>query len=63
MGAVFPPATHGKKWRWSLFSFGANHAREGQARDEATAKGHLMAAFALTLAEAGLAPMEGYLDA
>ena len=56
VGAVFPPAGAGR-WRWSLFGFGANPARAGGAKDEATAKGHLMAAFALTLVEAGLQPV------
>ena len=56
MGAVFPPVGSGT-WGWRLFSFGANPARNGLAKDEQTAKGHLMAALALTLAEAGLAPI------
>lgn len=55
VGAVFPPAGGADKWRWRLFPFGANPSREGRAKDEVTAKGHLTAAFALTLAEAGLA--------
>ena len=58
MGAIFPPPRTGEKWRWRLFAFGANHAREGEAKDESTAKRHLTAALALTLAEAGLTPME-----
>ena len=60
MGAVFPPTSDkaGRNhWRWSLFPFGANGAHEGRAKDEATAKGHLLAAFAITLAEAGLTPI------
>lgn len=61
MGAVFPPvgSNPGKNpWTWRLFSFGANMARDGRAKDEQTAKGHLLAALALTLAEAGLVPIE-----
>lgn len=61
MGAVFPPAGNnpGKNpWVWRLFSFGANMARDGRAKDEQTAKSHLLAALALTLAEAGLVPIE-----
>ena len=57
MGAIFPPPRAGGKWRWLLLSFGANHAREGNAKDETTAKGHLLSALALTLAEAGLIPI------
>ncbi len=56
MGAVFPPVGGGT-WVWRLFAFGANQSRDGRAKDEKTAKGHLMAALALTLAEAGLAPI------
>ncbi len=58
VGAVFPPVGAETKWRWRLFPFGANPSREGNAKDEQTAKGHLTAAFALTLAEAGLVPIE-----
>jgi len=61
MGAVFPPVGNdpGKNpWVWRLFSFGANPARDGRAKDEQGAKGHLLAAPALTLAEAGLGPIE-----
>ena len=58
VGAAFPPVRAGDKWRWSLFPFGANPTREGGAKDEVTAKGRLMAAFALTLKEAGLAPQK-----
>ena len=60
MGAVFPPdkLRPGRNpWTWRLFGFGANPARDGNSKDEQTAKGHLMAALALTLAEAGLAPI------
>ncbi|MDN5786519.1 hypothetical protein [Pseudorhodobacter sp.] len=63
-GAVFPPledprsAKKNSDWVWRLFPFGANPAREGRAKDEATAKGHLTAAFAITLAEAGLMPIK-----
>jgi len=60
MGAVFPPVGNDpgrNPWVWRLFSFGANPARDGRAKDETTAKGHLMAALALTLAEAALLPM------
>lgn len=56
MGAVFPPGSGGK-WVWRLFSFGANQPCEGLAKDEQTAKGRLLAALALTLAKAGLAPI------
>lgn len=58
MGAVFPPSLPNDKWRWRLFGFGANPAREGEAKDEATAKGHLSGALALTLAEAGLSTIK-----
>jgi hypothetical protein len=57
MGAVFPPVTTRQPWRWRLFQFGANPPRDGEAKDAATAKGHLLSALALTLAEAGLAPI------
>jgi hypothetical protein len=63
MGAVFPPlhdpgtANQNLAWVWRLFSFGANPARDGRAKDETTAKGHLLAALALTLAEAALLPV------
>jgi hypothetical protein len=60
MGAVFPPvgSNPGRNpWEWMLFQFGANPVRKGHAPDEATAKGHLLSALALTLAEAGLAPI------
>lgn len=57
MGAVFPPAKSGGKWRWCLFAFGANPIREGSAKDEATAKEDLSDALALTLAAAGLCPI------
>lgn len=66
VGAVFPPMGNnpGKApWVWRLFSFGANPAREGRAKDETTAKGHLVAAFTLTLFEAGLQPIERGSDA
>ena len=62
MGAVFPPAKSGGKWRWTLFQFGANPARNGEAKDEAAAKGHLMAALAMTLAHAGLRPDPAHVD-
>lgn len=64
VGAVFPPqgdpgtARQNLAWVWRLFQFGANQPREGRCGDEATAKGHLTAALALTLAEAGLVPVE-----
>lgn len=54
MGAVFPPAGSDPRWRWRLLGFGANPSRDGAAKDEPTAKGHLMAALSLTLAEARL---------
>lgn len=60
MGAVFPPLgiNSGRSpWVWRLFPFGAGQAREGRAKDEQTAKGHLLAALAITLAEAGLVPI------
>lgn len=58
VGAVFPPfASESGRWRWRLFSFGANPSREGSAKDENTAKGHLISAFAITLADAGLTPI------
>lgn len=60
VGAVFPPVGNNpgrNPWVWRLFSFGANPARDGRAKDEASAKGHLLTAFAATLREAGLAPM------
>ena len=60
MGAVFPPAGNdpgSNPWVWRLFGFGANPAREGRAKTAETAKGHLLAALALTLAEAGLRPI------
>lgn len=56
MGAVFPPVGGGT-WVWRLFSFGANQPRDGLAKDEQTAKGRLLAALALTLAQAGLTPI------
>jgi hypothetical protein len=62
MGAVFPPVGNNpgrNPWAWRLFSFGANPAREGRAKDETTAKGYLVEALALTLAEAGLQPITG----
>jgi len=61
MGAVYPPlGDPGRNpWGWRLFSFGANPAREGCAKDETTAKGYLVEALALTLAEAGLVPIQG----
>lgn len=60
VGAVFPPVGNNpgrNPWAWRLFSFGANPVRDGRAKDETTAKGHLTAAFALTLAEARLQPI------
>ena len=60
MGAVFPPVGNNpvrNPWAWRLFSFGANPARDGHAKDEQTAKGQLLAALAITLAEAGLVPI------
>jgi len=65
MGAVYPPlgdpgtAKQNFAWVWRLFPFGANPGHEGRAKDETTAKGHLVEALALTLAEAGLAPIQG----
>lgn len=56
VGAAFPPVGRGGKWRWHIFQFGANPPREGTAKSEAEAKGHLLAAFALTLSDASLAP-------
>ena len=46
------------KMAMDAIGFGTKPAREGEAKDEATAKGHLTAALALTLAEAGLVPIE-----
>jgi hypothetical protein len=62
MGAVFPPASTKGKWRWTLFQFGASPSRQGTAKDEAAAKGHLMAALAITLASAGLRPDPAHVD-
>lgn len=59
MGAVYPPAgteCGETEWVWQLFDFGENPRRLGRAKDEATAKGHLVASLALTLVDAGLAP-------
>lgn len=58
VGAVFPPVGADTRWRWRLFGFGANPVREGIASDETSAKGHLVSAFALTLADAGLTPVK-----
>lgn len=57
LGAVFPPTNPGQKWRWMLFNFGENPARDGIANNEREAKGHLSAAFALTLTQAELTPV------
>ena len=60
VGAVYPPVGSNpgrNQWEWVLFQFGANPIRRGHASDEATAKGHLLSALAITLAEAGLAPI------
>ena len=60
MGAVFPPVGNNpgrNPWAWRLFSFGANPARDGRAKDEQAAKDHLLDALAITLAEAGLVPI------
>ena len=60
VGAVFPPAGNNpgqNPWVWRLFSFGEQPARDGRAKDETTAKGHLMAALALTLEMASLCPI------
>lgn len=65
MGAVFPPAGSNpgrNPWAWRLFYFGDQPAREGRAKDEDTAKGHLMAALAMTLAHAGLRPDPAHVD-
>lgn len=58
MGAVVPPISQCSRWVWRLFSFGSNPPREGQAKDETEAKGHLAAALALTLKSAGLKPAD-----
>lgn len=54
VGAVFPPVGADPKWRWRLFGFGANPAREGQEKSEAMAKAQVRAAFKATLQAASL---------
>lgn len=54
VGAVFPPVGADTKWRWRLFPFGANHAREGREKSEAMARAQVRAAFKATLQDAGL---------
>lgn len=54
VGAVFPPVGADTRWRWRLFGFGANPAREGRAKSEALAKAELQTAFKGTLTDANL---------
>ena len=61
VGAVFPPAGNNpgrNPWAWRLFAFGDQPAWDGRAASEDRARGHLTAALALTLARAGLCPIE-----
>ena len=54
VGAIFPPARDGDKWRWSLFQLGTRYTQTGEARSQDKATEAALARWREFLTEAEL---------